>query len=323
MSISRVHPVNHTPVIQICGSVLSQPPAIDPLVTWVFPNLAGLMALAQSSNVAVSHKLDRQASAELQNEAIQRAQEQDASMLLWDDSSNKYCLMHPPLLDNAATPLPITKIPNSSSPQKITIFAPETNEPLLDLSIQTLTLTIHAKIITALPSYYIMDTLMTAMLTQLLHLHRSCATPSVSQTVSAPVTPMFPPPPTLAHMDSRSSLRRKRANSRLSAFRSTKSVKSVKSVKSARSMHSVSAYDQDIEMQSLPMPESSDEVQVGTKEAPMKPIFSTHDQSLPRTTRAVLKLLYWIFEVIFWFMNLIVQLLAAVVVGAGKMGSRR
>ena len=320
MSISRVHPVNNTPVIQICGSILSQPTAIEPLVTWVFPKLAGLMALDQSSNVAVTHKLDRQGSAELQNEAIQRAQEQDASMLLWDDSSNKYCLMHPTLLDNAATTLPITIIPNSSNPQKITVFAPETNEPLLDLSIQTLTLTIHAKAITALPSYYIMDTLMTTLLTLLLHLHRSCAIPTVSQTVSAPVTPMFPPPPTLAHMDSRSSLRHKRANSRLSAFRSTKSVKSVRS---ARSMHSVSVYEQDIELQSLPpMPGSSEDVQVRAKEAPAKPIFSTDDQSLPKTTRAVLKLLYWIFEVIFWFMNVIVQLLAAVVVGAGKLVSR-
>lgn len=70
------------------------------------------------------------------------------------------------------------------------------------------------------------------------------------------------------------------------------------------------------------MPDSSEEVRVRTKEAPLKPIFSTDDQSLPKTTRAVLKLLYWIFEVIIWFMNLIVQLLAAVVVGAGKMVSR-
>ena len=161
VSISRIHPVNHSPVIQICGSVLSQPTAIDPLVTWVFPKLAGLMALDQSSNVAVNHRLDRQASAELQNEAIQRAQEQDASMLLWDDSSTKYCLMHPTLLDNSATILPIIIIPNSSSPQKITIYAPETDEPLLDLSIQTLTLTVHTKAITALPSLYILDTLMT------------------------------------------------------------------------------------------------------------------------------------------------------------------
>ena len=88
-------------------------------------------------------------------------------------------------------------------------------------------------------------------------------------------------------------------------------------------MHSASVYEQDIELQSLPpMPGSSEDVQVRNKEAPLKPIFSTEDQSLPKTTRAVLKLLYWIFEVIFWFMNAIVQLLAVIVVGAGKMVSR-
>ena len=273
------------------------------------------MALDQSSNVAVAHKLDRTASAELQNEAIQRAQEQEASMLLWDDSSNKYCLMHPTLLDSAATTLPITIIPHSSSPQKITIYAPETHEPLLELSIQTLNLTIHASTITALPSLYILDSLMTSLLTLLLHLHRSCATPTVTQPATFEQTPMFPPPPTLAHMDSRSSLRRKRANSRFSAFRSTKSVKSVRS---ARSMHSVSAHDQDIEMQSLPPMPRSQEV-AGTKHGAPKPIFSTDDESLPKTTRAVLKLLYWIFEMIFWFMNVMVQFLAAAVVGVGKL----
>ena len=83
-------------------------------------------------------------------------------------------------------------------------------------------------------------------------------------------------------------------------------------------MHSVSAHDQDIEMQSLPPMPGPQEV-AGTKHGAPKPIFSTDDESLPKTTRAVLKLLYWIFEMIFWFMNVMVQLLAAAVVGAGKL----
>lgn len=56
-----------------------------------------------------------------------------------------------------------------------------------------------------------------------------------------------------------------------------------------------------------------------TKHQPPKQIFSTEDESLPKTTRAVLKLLYWAFEVLFWFMGVVVQLLAAGVVGAGKL----
>ena len=71
-------------------------------------------------------------------------------------------------------------------------------------------------------------------------------------------------------------------------------------------------------MQSLPpMPGLQEEA--GIKHSAPKPIFSTDDESLPKTTRAVLKLLYWIFGMIFWFMNVVVQLLAAAVVGAGKL----
>ena len=277
------------------------------------------MALDQSSNVAIAHKLDRKASADLQAEAVARAQEREASMLLWDDASNKYCLMHPTLLDSAATTLPIEIISTPSNPSKITIQAPETQTALLTLSLSNLTLTLHTRAITALPSLYILDTLMTTLLTLLLHLHRSCAIPSSRAIASAPTTPMFPPPPTLAHKDSRTSLRsqRQRSTSRLSVFRPAKSLKSVKS---ARSLHSASAYEQDIELQSLPPISASRgmEVEEG-KHQPPKPIFSTDDESLPKSTRAVLKMLYWIFEVVFWIMGVMVQILAAGVVGAGKL----
>lgn len=306
--------MNRALTIQVNSSVLSQPTAVDPLVTSIFPKLAGLMAFDQSSNVAVEHRLDRQASAELQTEAIHRAQEHEASMLLWDDSSNKYCLMHPTLLDSAATTLSISIFPTPSNPKRITIYAPETNTPLLELSLQTLTLTLHTSTITALPNLYVLDTLMTCLLTLLLHLHRSCATPRPEPISQFPEMPMFPPPPTLAHRDSRTSLRKQRTLSRLSGFRSTKSVKS------ARSTHAASAYEQDIELQSLPRSSPlAGEVAVGGKYQPPKKVFPTDDESLPKTTRVVLKLLYWVFEVAFWIMSVLVKVLAAGVVGAGRL----
>ena len=231
-------------------------------------------------------------------------------MLLWDSDSNRYCLMHPSLLDSVATTLPIEIIPNPANPHKITIFAPETNTPLLTLSLQSLTLTVHAPAVTALPSLYILDTLMSTLLALLLHLHRSCATPSApSQVVST--HPLLPPPPILAYNSPRSSLQRKRSTSRLSVFRSTKSMKS------NRSLHSASAYEQDIELQSLP-PHQGPEIGARKHQQP-KQIFSTEDESLPKTTRTVLKLLYWAFEVLFWFMGVVVHVLAAGVVGAGKL----
>lgn len=88
-------------------------------------------------------------------------------------------------------------------------------------------------------------------------------------------------------------------------------------MKSNRSLHSASAYEQDIELQSLP-PHHGPEIGA-RKHHPPKQIFSTDDESLPKTTRAVLKLLYWAFEVLFWFMGVVVHVLAAGVVGAGKL----
>jgi len=72
-------------------------------------------------------------------------------------------------------------------------------------------------------------------------------------------------------------------------------------------------------MQSLPAVPATGEVAVRGKHQPPKQIFSTDDESLPKTTRAVLKLLYWIFEIVFWIMGVMVHVLAAGVVGAGKL----
>lgn len=58
---------------------------------------------------------------------------------------------------------------------------------------------------------------------------------------------------------------------------------------------------------------------MGGKYQPPKKVFPTDDESLPKTTRAVLKLLYWVFEVAFWIMSVLVKVLAAGVVGAGRL----
>lgn len=89
-------------------------------------------------------------------------------------------------------------------------------------------------------------------------------------------------------------------------------------MKSNRSLPSASAYEQDIELQSLP-PHAMKSENLGRTHQPPKQIFSTDDESLPKTTRAVLKLLYWAFEVFFWLMGVVVHLLAAGIVGAGKL----
>lgn len=325
LTISRIHPENRTTKIPICASTLAQPTRQDSVISTVFPKLAGLMALDQSSSAAVANKLDRNASKLAQAEAIQQAQEREASLLLWDCDSGKFCIMHPTLLDQAPTSLPIEIIPTPTNPEKITIFAPETRTPLLVLSLPLLTLTVHSAAITALPSLYILDTLMISLLTLLLHLHRSCGNPSsYQQPPISPSIPSFPPPPPSLHSSaSRQNLRRPRAASRLSAFRSTRSIKST------RSLHSAYDVDRDLEMADLSAP--SDPMTTGRnvkgekamgKQWPPTQIFATDDPALGRTTRMALKLLYWIFEIIFWILGVMVQVMAAGIVGAGKFISK-
>ena len=349
VNITRTHPNQTTTDISICSSELSMPSRQDPLVCTIFPKLAGLMALDQSSTIASNHNMSRDESDRLQNEAIITAQDREASLLLWDADSNRYCILHPTLLDNAATSLPIKITPNTSAPTLIVVSAPETNTPLLTLNIQALTLKLHTQAITALPSLYALDSLVTALLTLLLHLHRSCAIPRAKQRAASPqqapeADPLFfpPPPPSLHSNRSRSQIRQtKRSRSQHSMFRSKTNRSAVSLAPSTT--HSALAsptpwnsspnphysatiastiggdHDRDIELGEL----GPDGTTLATaKQKPPKPIFGTDDQSLPAGTRAVLRFLYWVFEVVYWILGVAVHLLAAAVVAGGKLVSK-
>ena len=355
---SRTNPTQTGTRIPTCISTVLSPSRQDPLVCSIFPKLAGLLALDQSSTEAVSKGLDRAASKILQTEAINRAQEKESSMLLWDADSGRYCVLHPTLLDNSATTLPIEITPNPTSPSQIVIYAPETHTALLTLNLQSLALKIHAQAITALPSLYIFDTLMTALLSLLLHLHRSCGIPRTVDTSPPAITqqdlmPYFPPPPPSIH--SRSSSRNRsrsrrttnnrngpqRSRSQGSLFRSNRSVRSAAGTiapSTPRSglvsptfpptHHSYNAGhgDRDIELGDL-SPDGTSLSTLGKatsksgngKVKPPKRLFDIEDESLPGGTRAVLKFLYWVFEVVFWLLGLMVQVLAAGVVAGGKL----
>ena len=341
ITITRIHPQDHRTKISICASTLSRPTHQDPLISCMFPKLAGLMALDKSSSAAVAQKLDRQASNVLQEEAIAQAQEREASLLLWDSDSGKFCIMHPTLLDNAATTMRIEITPTPVNPEKITIFAPETETPVLTLSMQNLALTLHTPAISALPSLYILDSLMTALLTLLLHLHRECVdpgnrNPQQPHDNSEEGTPYFPPPPqSLRSNASKRDLKRQRTQSRLSTFRSPRSMKSTRSLVST---YGAGDKDRDIELGYLDSGtgHAVDEDGEGggsssgavkkqkqkQKHKPPKSFIDLDDPRLPKGTRAALKFLYWIFEVVYWVLGLVVQILVALVVGVGKFVTR-
>lgn len=356
---TRTHPSQTATQIPICVSELSTPSRQDPLLCSIFPKLAGLMALDQSSTVAVDRKINRSASDVLQNEAITQAQDCEASLLLWDADSNRYCIMHPTLLDNSATSLPITITPNPSAPTLIIISAPETETPLLTLDLQALTLKLHTHPITALPSLYILDTLVIAILTLLLHLHRSCATPRAiqpatfaqgeeNQEAEASAALYFPPPPPSLHSNrSRSQLRqpkrsareRSQSRGRPSLFRSAPSIAGTTRTHSAlasptpwannastahysATISSPSPYghhSRDIELGDLSTPADGTSPSLANiKQKPPKQLFSVDDESLSSGTRTVLRCLYWGFEMVYWVLGVMVQILAAGVVAGGK-----
>lgn len=351
ISTTRIHPQDSRTKIPICTTTLNRPSRQDPLIACIFPKLAGLMALDKSSTAAVEQGLDRQTSALLQADAINKAQEKEGSMLLWDYDSNRFCIMHPTLLDDSATTMRIDITPTPTSPETITIFAPETDTPLLELEMTTLALQIHGSVIAALPSLYILDTLMTALLILLLHLHRSCADPAnrhsphqQQQTASSqsrtsydvitddPSSSLYfpPPPPSLHSQASKRDLRRP-TSSRLSAFRSVRSVKSSRSLApSLSSTRYGDAYDKDIELGDLDphtgleaspssaMASKSKSKPSNKKQKAPKGLVDVDDPGLPKGTRAVLRFLYWGFEVLFWVVGTLMQVAAAAVVGAGK-----
>jgi len=311
VAVSRTHPSNPQPTIEICETVLSVPTTTAPLVATIFPKLAELMALDQSSSVAVSHRLDRQASAELQAEALARAQQNEASSLLWDSDSGKYFLIHPTLLDNTSTGFPIEITPSPLNPEKIIISAPETDAstPLLTLVLPSRTLTIHTTAITAMPSLYTLDTLLSALLALLLHLHRSSSVPALPSTQKADViAPSFPPPPTLLSSSARPARTKGRT---LSTW--------CRSTFSSSTAH-LPQHPQDEEVGGVMTVTATHTASNNTERAwTFKPMIDADDESLPAATRGIVRTLYWSFEVWIWAMGLFVNLLAVGVVGAGKV----
>ena len=310
----RTHPSNPQPTIQVCETALSVPTTTSPLVATIFPKLAELMALDQSSTITVSHKLDRQASAELQAEALARAQQNEGSSLLWDSDSGKYFLIHPTLLDNASTNFPIEITPSTLDPEKIVVSAPETDAstPLLTLALPSRTLTIHAIAITALPSLYTLDTLLSALLGLLLHLHRSSSITALPSTQRPDaIASSFPPPPTLLSLSARPARNKKRTLSTWS--------KSIFSPSPAQ--HPNNSQDEEAGLEETPTV-----ARVLSKDLESdwgyKPMIDAEAESLPAATRAVLRALYWSFEVLIWILGLFVNLMAAGVVGAGKVVKR-
>lgn len=304
--------------------------------------MAELMALDQSSTVAVTYKLDRATSGELQAEALVRAQAREGCNLFWDDDSGKYYLVHPTLhggdpttfefaVEHDARTRELSHIrilaPAATSPLSL---CPTTTRraPLLTLSLPTLSLTLNAPLIAALPSLYILDSLLSALLTLLLHLHRSASSdppipnPSIPESyprsvhsrrhdslLSSTTTMRFAPPPTSATIAGK----RKTKKSRAAGSIFGKSRRS----SAATNTNTHHLYpDADIELGALAPSPTQNPL------PPFKPTFNLDDARLPKPTRAALRLLYVAFAALVWVLGLLVNVAAAGVVAVGGVVGR-
>ncbi|KAL8666078.1 MAG: hypothetical protein Q9202_001815 [Teloschistes flavicans] len=320
LSISRNHPTNKTTTIQISAPTLPKTSSCTTLIASIFPKLAELMAIDQASTVAVDHGLNRQACTELQTEAVGRAYHQEASSLLWDSESEKYHLIHPTLLaDGLPAAFPIEVTSSAGTPRAIKIFAPSSTKPVVELSFESLHAQIHTETITSFSSLYLLDTLLSATLVLLLYLHRSRTSPSPSlrPTSSASALPYFEPPPTMP-----SPLRhhKSKKDRRLTSW--SKSFFTRPASHSTQKKTGNSHKDSDEEAATITIQGSPDPSM--TAKLPYPPtstfqIVDPADERLPRTTRAVLRILYWGFECLFWALGVLVNILAMSVVALGKL----
>ncbi|MCJ1228062.1 hypothetical protein MMC12_004722 [Toensbergia leucococca] len=320
ISISRRHPVSPTPTIQTCALTLSTPTPTSPLLALIFPKLAELMALDQASSVAVSHKVSRSTSTDLQNEALGRAQTCEASSLLWDSDSRAYYLIHPTLINGAPATFPI-----EINSQQITILTPANHpssfplpSPLLSLTLKTRTLTLHIPPLTPLPSLYLFDTLLTAFLTLSLHLHRTSIlplTPSPHPTLLSP-TQCFPPPPTLS-TPPRKQKTKKQKTQQTSKLRKSRffPLPTSHPPTPAPGSPSLSTSSTTLSKSTLK--------KTGKSNAGYFQPFEFEEEAgggaeLPKGTKALLRLLYWAFGVVVWVLGVGVGLLAKAVVFVGR-----
>ncbi|KAI4166621.1 MAG: hypothetical protein LQ343_007894 [Gyalolechia ehrenbergii] len=314
--ISRSHPTNDTTTIQVSTPTLQRPNSSTAVIATIFPKLAELMAIDKSSSVAVEHRLDRKECTALQTEAVERAHYQEASNLLWDSESQKYYLIHPTLLaDNSPAAFPIELSSNAGTPREIKILAPSSAIPLLVLSFETMLLNIHTNALSSYSSLYLLDILLSATLVLLLHLHRSRSSPPLRPTSpAASAIPYFEPPPTFpSPLQSKKTKKERRLTSWSRSFfaRDKK-----------RDSHRSGDNEETATVVTIQDSPSSDHSITAKLPHPPKNNFQVIDpanEKLPRPTRAVLKILYWGFECLVWALGMLVNLLAMMVVGLGKL----
>ncbi|MCJ1307416.1 hypothetical protein MMC25_001062 [Agyrium rufum] len=332
--ITRTHPLNPTLSIKITTPILSPPVPkkrthSQETLAAIFPNLAELTALDQASTIAIEHSLPRSTSSSLEAEALNRAHERETAYLLHDPSSDDYAVYHPTLSngDPALFPITITKLPQ----MEMRILLPhhahtpkpdqddeeyEDEQTLIRLSLATRSLDIYAERISALPSTYALDTLISSMLCLLLHLHKmdrvlSDAFPYLPNVSATTLT--FEPPPTYASRKGASS-----SSTTLSPRLGKGKEKGGKML--GTWFGQVKDANKGNVQEKVWDPAMAEK---GVDLSGFHP-YDASDERLSKGTRMSLAVLYWFFELLVWILGAGVGIVAAGIVGLGGLvGGRK
>ncbi|MCJ1414477.1 hypothetical protein MMC32_000803 [Xylographa parallela] len=308
LTITRTHPLNPTPTIPITSTTLTIPSSSSPLLASIFPAFAELMALDQASSIAIAHNLNRHDSDDLQAEALRRTRETEAANLLWDSDSSRYYLIHPTLADGEPATFPFAIDATMHTISLLSATAPGA-PPLLTLSLATDTLSIHTHALVAPDALYVLDTLLAALLTLLLHLHRTAALPHSHSHPALPspaLTLSFAPPPTAA-LPARKGTR---------ASKPTKLQTTPRFVPGPFESHILSpSQTLDLEKGMTVAPELHKSTGVDLSRFQS---YDLEDPKLNAGTKAVLRVLYWAFGVLVWVLGVGLGITAAGVVAVGK-----
>ncbi|MCJ1476025.1 hypothetical protein MMC13_004689 [Lambiella insularis] len=308
LTITRTHPMTPSPPTTITTTTIFTPTSTSPLTASIFPKLAEIMAIEQATSIAQSHHLDDHDASDLRAEALRRTRAAEAANLLWDSDSARYYLIHPTLNDGEPTTFPFDI---DAALSNIRLLASNTpGAPvLLSLSLETNTLIIHTQAITAPDALYVLDTLLAATLTLLLHLHRTTVSAPLPIIPSPAPTFHFAPPPTTAFPTFKT-----KSKSLRSKPRSTSSRAHTPSHTLFESQILSPSQTLDVEKGMTIAPElhHSTGVDLSRFQA-----YDLHDPELSTATRGALRVLYWLFGCMVWMLGVCVGVLAAGIVAVG------
>ena len=136
ISVSKTNPVKRSDIQEIVLSAIEplarRLPPNDGLVSFIFPKMAAMLALTQSSQIAKSNHLASSEREDIEAAAIRRAAAQEACHLRWNANHDRYELEHPAVARRARDP---NFLKSPISPDSNSVMMTQLHDPMLHILI--------------------------------------------------------------------------------------------------------------------------------------------------------------------------------------------